>query len=53
VGRIFQGGRRSQRAAGRAYNDDVIEFSFRRAQSESAIFQVAIGKQAKRILEIY
>jgi SagB-type dehydrogenase family enzyme len=35
------------------YDDDVIEFFSPRAQGESAIFQVAIGKPAKRRMEVY
>jgi len=34
------------------YDDDVIEFFSPRAQGNSAIFQVAIGKAAKRRMEI-
>jgi SagB-type dehydrogenase family enzyme len=35
------------------YDDDVIEFFSPRARGKSAIFQVAIGKSAKRRMEVY
>lgn len=35
------------------YDDDVIEFFSPHAQGKSAIFQVAIGKSAKRRMEVY
>src|SRR5262245_51459070 len=34
------------------YDDDVVEFFSPRAQGKSAIFQIAIGKSAKRRMEV-
>jgi SagB-type dehydrogenase family enzyme len=34
------------------YDDDVIEFFSPRAQGKSAIFQVAVGRSAKRRMEV-